>query len=712
MSAARDCAPAITFAFVDASLPDANVLVQALPADVELQLLPSGCDGVEFMAHILAGRSGIQTLHLICHGSPGALQLGTATLQRASLPRYLHTLDVLRDAMASDGQWLIDGGDVAQGLEGSRFVEALRLMTGLQVAAVCHKQGANGEANGKWHLVNQVATVACMVLTSVSALAQTAPDAGSLQQQIERNRAAPLPPKTALPIPDMPPVMSAPTGLAVTLKSVRFDGNTLLGAEQLQPALLPFLNRPLDYAQLQAVAAAAANTYRDAGWVVRSYLPQQDLTAGILTIQIVESVFGTVQLEGPAAQRVALTQITKYISASQASGQALNADALDRGLLLADDLPGVVVSGTMRPGQNEREVDLALKLGDEKLLVGDAALDNTGARSTGSTRLSANASLTSALGWGDLLGASAIHTEGSDYLRVSGTLPVGAQGWRVGASASALRYKLVTAEFSALEAQGSSNTFGLDASYPLLRQRQHNLYFSANVDHKTFDNQSAQATVSQYQVDVLSLGLSGNVFDNLGGGGASSASLTLGSGKLKLDGSPNQAADALTTRSDGAFNKLRYSLSRKQSLSADLSLLAALSGQSASKNLDSSEKFYLGGANGVRAYPSSEAGGSAGMLANLELSWRLPEGFSLTGFYDWGQVSVNRDNSFAGSPALNDYALKGAGLALGWQAGNGASVRATWARRIGDNPNPTATGNDQDGSLVTNRFWLAASLTF
>jgi hypothetical protein len=42
----------------------------------------------------------------------------------------------------------------------------------------------------------------------------------------------------------------------------------------------------------------------------------------------------------------------------------------------------------------------------------------------------------------------------------------------------------------------------------------------------------------------------------------------------------------------------------------------------------------------------------------------------------------------------------------------GPDFRATWARRIGDNPNPTATGNDQDGSLISNRFWLAASLPF
>jgi hypothetical protein len=61
---------------------------------------------------------------------------------------------------------------------------------------------------------------------------------------------------------------------------------------------------------------------------------------------------------------------------------------------------------------------------------------------------------------------------------------------------------------------------------------------------------------------------------------------------------------------------------------------------------------------------------------------------------------------------LNSYQLKGAGLALAWQGPRGTALKATWARRIGDNPNPTTAGNDQDGSLVRDRFWLEATLTF
>ena len=557
-----------------------------------------------------------------------------------------------------------------------------------------------------------IAAALALALFCGNAAAQTPPDAGALRQQIEQGREATLPRKALPTQPATPKAMRPLSGVLVTVTQFRLAGNTLLGTEQLQPALAPFLNRPLDYTQLQAAAAAVADVYRAAGWIVRAYLPEQDVVGGVVTIQIIEAVFGGVQLEGPAATRVPLAQILRGFDAQQKVGAPLNTDAIDRALLLVDDLPGVVVTGSLREGAQASQTDLVIKLGDEPLVVGEVNLDNTGSRSTGANRLSANINLNSPFQQGDLLSASLIHTEGSDYVRLGGTLPVGDKGWRVGANASTMRYRLVTAEFAALDSTGTSGSAGLEASYPIIRARQHNLYFNASLEHKSFDNQANAATATHYQADNLNLSLAGNLFDNLGGGGANSASLTYTSGRLDLSGSPNQAADAGNAQTDGAFSKLRYSASRQQIITDDLSLYAAVSGQWASKNLDSSEKFFLGGANGVRAYPSSEAGGSSGQLLNLELRYRLPQGFTLIGFYDAGQVTVNTNNNFASAPALNDYALKGAGLALAWQGETGWSFKATWARRIGDNPNPSATGTDQDGSLVTDRLWLSATLSF
>ncbi len=544
------------------------------------------------------------------------------------------------------------------------------------------------------------------------ACAQTPPDAGSLQQQIDRERKPMLPPRATPERPAEPAAMQPAAGASITVSAFRFAGNTLLGEEQLAPAVAGYLNRPLDFAQLQKAAAAVAEVYRQAGWVVRAYLPQQEIQAGVVTIQIVEAVFGGAVIEGDPPLRLKLATALAVIDAAQTRGEKLNADAIDRALLLLDDLPGVTAIGNLRPGHEEGETELVLNLGDEPLLRAEAGMDNTGSRSTGTERLLANLTMSSLLALGESVNASIIHTQGSDYARLGVTLPVGGTGWRAGINASSLRYQLVAPEFVAFEGKGTSETTGLEASYPLIRSRLKNLYVNANADRKTFDNQSGGAVTTRYRTETLSLGLAGNLFDNIGGGGANSASLSLVAGDLNLDDSPNQAADAATVRAAGHYTKLRYAASRQQVIADDLAVFAALSGQQAGKNLDSSEKFYLGGAGGVRAYPASEGGGSEGQMVNLELRWRLPAGFSLTAFHDWGRVRVNRDNGFTGAAILNDYSLKGAGLALGWQADFGLSARLTWARREGENPNPTATGRDQDGSLVRDRLWASVMLSF
>ena len=90
------------------------------------------------------------------------------------------------------------------------------------------------------------------------------------------------------------------------------------------------------------------------------------------------------------------------------------------------------------------------------------------------------------------------------------------------------------------------------------------------------------------------------------------------------------------------------------------------------------------------------------------------------GHYINGQVATGASgrsqsvtNPATGQPlsdAPNRVALRGAGLTVSWQAQAGLDFKATLARRIGANPNPSATGRDQDGSLQLNRIWISANL--
>ena len=552
-----------------------------------------------------------------------------------------------------------------------------------------------------------------LILGSVGPVwGQTVPDAGAIRQQLESLQPRRLPTPSLRERQPHTEALQPYSGVTVAVQQFVFNGNTLISSTELEQVVKPYLSQTMDFAQLQSAATAVAARYRRSGWVVRVFLPRQEINQGIVTIQVLESVFGKVRFEGESPRRVSQAKIRQIIHAQQAPGTPLNADLLDRADLIANALSGARVSMALDEGDATQSTDAVDRETDTAMWAGDVSADNTGAAATGRYRFSANAEWRSPSGSGDALGANWAQSLGSDYLRLGYGIPVGDAGWRVGANASYLQYRLVAPELLALHAQGRSDSLGLEAMYPWVRTRQGNLSLMVSADSKNFDNQANARVSSHYSTHNFSLGLTGNSEDSWGGGGANLFNASWVNGQVNLNGSPNQVGDMNAARTQGGFAKLRFLAARQQVLGQDVALYTAYAGQLASKNLDSSERFYLGGANGVRAYPANEAGGSEGQMVNLELRTFWPQGFALTGFYDWGQVRVNRHNDFSGAALTNVLRLQGAGLALSWQSSGGLNLKATWARRLGVNPAPNAAGNDQDGTLERNRFWLSATAFF
>ena len=548
---------------------------------------------------------------------------------------------------------------------------------------------------------NSVLPLAILCLALQSAWAQTVPEAGVLRQQFERDK-LPAQPQVEAPRLNLEtPELSAPTGTATLVREFRFTGNQRIASDVLARALVHYLDKQLDFSQLQLAAAAVAQVYRDAGWVVNVSLPKQDVTDGVVTFRVVEAIFAGVKIEGPVASRVRPEEVVARIEAQQKVGAPLNADAVDRALLIAGDLPGISVTGDLREGAREGETELVLMVSNQPLLSGEIGLDNTGARSTGENRVTLSSNLNSPLGLGDQFSLNVIHTDGSDYSQLSYSLPVDNYGTRASVNLSELYYRLIGSDFAALNGSGNSTSAGIDLSYPLLRARQENLSANFGLQNKTFHNDAAGVVQSDYSDMVWNIGLNSNWFDDVAGGGTNSMELTWYSGYLNqgiLDVAENPYFN-------GTFDKLHYTLARQQSVTDTVSFSATLAGQVASHDLDTSERLYLGGATGVRAYPANEGGGSTGQLLNLELRQRLPFNLMLSGFYDWGYLA----NSANIGPS---YELKGYGAAVNWTADSGATVKLTYAHRDGDNPNPTSHGMDQDGSLVKDRWWLTLTVPF
>ncbi|WP_333842191.1 ShlB/FhaC/HecB family hemolysin secretion/activation protein [Limnohabitans sp.] len=551
----------------------------------------------------------------------------------------------------------------------------------------------------------------CLLPVSQS-LAQTSPDAGSLQQLINREKQFNTPKDVFVPAAPKPIQRKNLGGPKLTVKQFIFVGNTIYPSATIAAVTDSFLHRSIDFSELELASVAVADFYRAAGYVVRTSLPPQDIQNGLVTIEIVEANFGKVQVDGAASKLVDSKRILETIDNFQKSGEKLNSKSIERALALVSDLAGVQIQGRYAEGGLNGQTDLVVSLQDAPRMKVDVSADNSGARSTGKNRIAANWMLNSPWGIGDQMSINLLATEGSEYIRLAQAAPVGYSGWRVGLNTSHLKYKLISQDYNALQAKGTAQSYGVDALYPFLRTRQSNLNGQLAVDRKHYINQTQSTTASDYQSRLVNLGINGSFADAFLGGGKTSLGLTTTKGFIDLSQSATQSSDAATTKTAGNFNKLKYAFARDQELGRVFSLYASVNGQSANKNLDSSEKFYLGGMYGVRAYPTSEAGGSEGQLANLELRSRWGASSTLTGFYDYGRVTINTHNDYSGAPSLNQYALKGYGLAYGFIASPAISLKVTLARRIGNNPNPTPLGLDQDGTLVKTRVWFNANVAF
>jgi len=129
------------------------------------------------------------------------------------------------------------------------------------------------------------------------------------------------------------------------------------------------------------------------------------------------------------------------------------------------------------------------------------------------------------------------------------------------------------------------------------------------------------------------------------------------------------------------------------------SVFAGITLQRSNRNLDPSERFYLGGPMGVRAYGMGEGAGSEGEIATLEFRQRLGANTTLSEFYDWGRVRLTQE-------ATTSSTLSGVGVSLSHQMGNGVTLKGTWARST-DNNTPLPLNPGSNDNVDRNRFWLS-----
>ena len=524
------------------------------------------------------------------------------------------------------------------------------------------------------------------------------------------------------PLQTQAPPQVAPVELAANepkIKKINFKGNQRITDLQLSRVVEKYVGVMINTDVLIQATEAVNNFYRKMGYLAFAEMPNQDLTDGNVLIQIAEARFSGVVVEDPSGQLSKTNLVQKIIENQQSKNALMDLKAIDKASSAVAEIPGVKASVSLRPGATSGETEAVATVAEGKKIDGNVSLDSAGARSIGELRALGKVTLNNPLGLGDSADVQAVHSKGMDFQRVNYSLPVGYSGWRAGINASNSQYNLIASEYISLNAKGPSSSQGVDLSIPLLREKDTQLSLQFAFDQKRFRNEAANEVQSQYKGSALTSTLSGSASQSQNS--TTSGNVQLVRGTIDLSGSTAShiSSDLSTVQTAGNYAKLKFNISQKLDFDSKNTGLISLQSQFANKNLDSSEKFYLGGMQGVRAYPTNEAGGSLGNLVTMEWQRQLmlkDTRLTASGFVDYGDVTVNRNNSYVGASTLNKYSLSGYGLWLGASVPSAQGIstfRLIWSHRLGNNPGASSTtGADQDGTRVYNRFRFSLNHAF
>ncbi|PSB44504.1 hypothetical protein C7B67_22520, partial [filamentous cyanobacterium Phorm 6] len=136
---------------LDPTVPDSNYIAQGIKPDTATYILKNKVNAIEQITTILAQHQGIETLHIISHGSSGNLYLGTTELNSSNIEHYSQQLQQWRNALSANASIILYGCNVAAGKSGHQFLTQLNQLTGANIAANSQPTG-NCDRGGTWDI--------------------------------------------------------------------------------------------------------------------------------------------------------------------------------------------------------------------------------------------------------------------------------------------------------------------------------------------------------------------------------------------------------------------------------------------------------------------------------------------------------------------------------------------------------------------------------
>jgi hemolysin activation/secretion protein len=454
------------------------------------------------------------------------------------------------------------------------------------------------------------------------------------------------------------------TGTGVPIKGIAFEGAKV--PVVVGEAAKRFLGASASRETLEQLAKAMSDAYADSDVALYTVVvPDQDLSNGVVRVIVAEGFVEKIAFGDGATK-----QLRAY-AAQLAKEKPLTRRTLERYISLMRDIPGATVDVQLLKGAKAGGVVMQIAAKRKHVDV-SAGYDNLGTGQLGTSQVRATVTGYSLLRDGDrtdVTGLASPDFKRLRYIAASHTTLIGHDGLSLTASGG---YLSTRPKHSTVD--GDARTFGLSASYPVIRGYKRNLSATVGLDGIDSDAATFGTTFSSDHTRAL----------RLAGGYAQTGPKSV----LTVGASYSRGLDILSARgtpdfTDTRFDKVTGRVTYDRQLGKRLFIHTRATGQYSKDKLAAVERLAIGGPDFGRAFDQAILTGDRGYAGSFELALRpaLPPklaGSEIYGFVDGARVRLVERLPYAYA-ANYDLASAGAGIRLIHDARNSFGVEGARA---------------------------------
>jgi len=429
------------------------------------------------------------------------------------------------------------------------------------------------------------------------------------------------------------------------------EGNTVLTPLAIERAVYPHLGYGKTFENVQAARSDLEKAYQDSGYLtVTVDIPPQEVKDGKVTLKVVDGVVKKLVVSG---NRYHSRDYIRGKFPSLAPGTVPYFPQAQKQLGAFNQVPGRSVTPVLRQGAERGEVEMELRVQDERPFHAGVELNNRQAPNTDPLRLQGSVRYDNL--WGRDHSASLIYLVSpentSQVNAISANYVFRPTESNLLLALYGVRSRSTVATLGSSTVVGNSNILGARAIVPLPGSERffHNAVFGVDYKESLQDVSVAPGATLGSSVSYTPLTAQYSL-TRRGDRGTTRANVATNFAmRGGFAGNTDEEFARRRFRATANYVTLRAELSREQNLRRGFVGFGRVIAHTASSPLINTEQFVATGADGVRGYYEAEVLGDEGWLATAEL--RSPSLFGdapgsrageliLVGFLDGGSVRL------------------------------------------------------------------------